>query len=383
MNILIIIASNQGTIASCAYQLYKGILKEIPNSSIVVVCYGPYRSDGFHFNQATCLKLGWLSNNSITRIFVRFNLLKKIKLKYNINCSISTQAGPSVWNVLSGIGEYKIGIFHAVLKQFKVTGLKKYISFWLLYKSIFKCLNKKVGVSKKIVEDLKNTVGGDVQLCYNIHDVKHIREQALIDLDDIKEKEIFSKPVVLYVGALYYHIKAPDRLLNAFATFKQNTKDDVQLVYIGQDIEDASSKLMSIARVHNIENSVHFFGKRSNPYKYMKRSRMLVSPSRDEGLPGVVIESCIVGTPCVVTNSTYGNWEIMQCEDLFNKKLSEIVKTDMGCITPNNTNNESFTVKMLAEGMLDTYNRKSFNWANFNTSKYEYQSVVESLFSNM
>ena len=54
-----------------------------------------------------------------------------------------------------------------------------------------------------------------------------------------------------------------------------------------------------------------FLGARSNPYPYMARARALLLTSSSEGLPRVVIESLICGTPVVSTDCPTGPAEIM------------------------------------------------------------------------
>lgn len=376
MNLLLVISSNEGTIASCAYQLYKGLLKEVPEHKVYVVCYGRYSKDGFDFGRGNCYKLNFLKKNGVSSIGIHTVLLKKIKKKCKIDCSISTQTGTSLWNVISGIGEYKIGIFHAKLEQAYAAGLKNYVYFLLLYKTIFRFLDKKIGVSQSVVKDLITNIGGNVQLCYNIHDIENIRQKAQNILLDKDEIEIFSKPVILYVGAAYEYIKAPDRLLKAFISLKKQIADDVQLVYIGKDVDCTWEKLKDLARINHVDKSVHFLGPRKNPYQYMKRSSMLVSPSRDEGLPGVIIESLSIGTPCVATNSTLGNWEIMQCDHLYKENLTNIVHTSMGCITPNIIDDEEFTVKMLAKGIYKLYTKNDLDMSKFDTSRFTSKHII-------
>ena len=379
MNILLIISSNEGTIASCAYQLYHGLLKETPENKVYVVCYGKYTNDGFNFGCGNCFKLNFLKKYGVSSIGIHTILLKRIKEKYKIDCSISTQTGTSLWNVLSSVRDYKIGIFHAKLKQALAAGFKNYICFYILYKTVFRFLDKKIGVSKSIVDDLLSEVGGNVKLCYNIHDVENILLKAQYPLLDEREICVFSKPVILFVGAAYKYIKAPDRLLKAFILFKNQVQDDVQLVFIGKDVENAWEELKELAKINRIENSVHILGAKSNPYQYIKRSRLLVSPSRDEGLPGVIIESLCIGTPCVATNSTLGNWEIMQCANLYDGNLKTIIHTPIGCITPNIIDDEEFTLKMLSKGIYESYIRNDFDMSYFDTSRFSSRIVIQQL----
>lgn len=376
MNILLIISSNEGTIAGCAYQLYRGILKEAPEHKVYVVCYGKYSENGFNFG-SNCFKLSILRKNKFSSIILRTIILKRIKCKYKINNSISTQVGASVWNVLSSVGEFKTGIFHAILEQAKAASLKRYISFYVVYNTILKFLNKKIGVSQKVVQDINRYIGGG-ELAYNIHDVTLIREKSTLQLPDIHGR-LFNYPVILYVGRLYEKIKAPSRLLEAFAIFKSKIQENCQLVYIGPDDNGTMANLNVQAEKLGLRDCVHFIGQTSNPYKYMKRAKFLVSPSRDEGLPGVLIESLLLKVPCVATNSTLGNWEIMQCEKHYNPNLKEIFSTPFGYITPNIIEDETYTIKMLAKGMLVCYYSKDIDFSSFDESRFSSKIIVDKI----
>lgn len=376
MNILLIISSNEGTIASCAYQLHKGILKITPENKLYVVCYGKYSKDGFNFG-SNCFKLSILKKGKCSSIILRTILLKRIKHKYKINYSISTQVGASVWNVLSSVGEYKTGIFHAILNQARAASLKRYISFYVVYNTILKFLNKKIGVSQKIVKDINRYMGGG-ELAYNIHDVTLIREKSALQLPDIHDR-LFDYPVILYVGRLYEKVKAPSRLLEAFAIFKSKVQENCQLVYIGPDDNGTMANLNVKAEKLGLKDCVHFLGQTSNPYQYMKRAKFLVSPSRDEGLPGVLIESLLLKVPCVATNSTLGNWEIMQCEKHYDPNLKEIFSTPFGYITPNFIEDEAYTIKMLAKGMLECYYSEDIDFLSFDENRFSAKEVVDNI----
>ena len=83
-----------------------------------------------------------------------------------------------------------------------------------------------------------------------------------------------------------------------------------------------------------IEN-VHYWGRQENPYKYMRRAKVLVSCSISEGLPGVLIESLFLNTPVISTNSSEGVWEILNCVENYNPRLESYYITENGVITSN------------------------------------------------
>ena len=69
--------------------------------------------------------------------------------------------------------------------------------------------------------------------------------------------------------------KAPDRVLEAFAL--SNETDNMQLVYIGTDESGMMDKIILRAEELGIGDRVHYLGRKSNPYPYMKQATALVS----------------------------------------------------------------------------------------------------------
>lgn len=368
MNILLIIPENVGTIASVSYDLYKGLCKQ-PNVDVYVACLGKYSLTGYQFDNV--FKLGE-KHGLVLKIISRIFKLRRIKKEKNIEIAISTLLGASYWNVLSGIGEYKIGVFHTQLAQMKYGGILFYYANYIANKLLCSRLSKMIAVNRSAYLDLKRIHRNgkcSIELVYNIHDFHKIRRLSVEPLDSEREKKIFETPVILYVGNLYRCIKGSDRLIKAFAKIKSDYPG-CKLVFIGADKDGTLDVLTGICNEKKVSEDVYFLGSKTNPYKYMKQAKILVSPSRDEGLPGVLIEAISLGLKCVATNSSMGVWEIMQCIDHYVPQLDENVITDFGVICPNDLANEEFTINQLAlaieTGMSMNFDKmKTFNISRF------------------
>lgn len=76
MNILLVIPSNTGTIASVSYNLYRGLCKQ-SNLKVYVACLGKYEDDGYQFDNL--FKLEECSSSVISKISSRIFKLRKIK----------------------------------------------------------------------------------------------------------------------------------------------------------------------------------------------------------------------------------------------------------------------------------------------------------------
>ena len=279
--ILLVIPSNNGTIAGCFYNLYIALSAQ-KDVTVYTANMSHISNGSFHFE--TVLSIEEKKCNYFTKI----RKLKEIKKKYKIDISVSALVSCNLLNIFSKCSEKTIGIFHAPLNQNKILGNITYMLSYVSYKFLFPKLDKVFCVSESVKSDVLSNMWIDkskVDVVYNIHDVTCIREKADEAIDPQYEY-IFRKNILLYVGKLY-NIKSPDRLLRAYAEIKNR---DVQL---------ASTV------------NVVFIGIQSNPYKYMKRATALISPSKSEGLPGVLIESLLLNTPVIASNSSLGVWEIL------------------------------------------------------------------------
>lgn len=373
MNVLLIIPEEKGTIARVSYNLYKG-LKNRDDIALTVVSLDGSGVPEFDFGNPIRIKRTWFAP------FYRIWCLRRIKKKNDIELSISTLSGANFYNICSRRNDKTVGIFHAPLDQTKVLGLFVYCMLYIIYRYLFCHFDRLVAVSSEVKNDLSKYVNKKVEVIYNIHDFERIIAMSQEKIEDSTELQLFSKPVILYVGALY-DTKGTDRLLKAFEKIHlQNPV--VKLVIMGRPISGAAEKIDLLVKSLKCKNQIYFIGYRENPYKYMKRSRMLVLPSRSEGLPGVIIESLALGTKVVSTNSSLGVWEIMESEAFYEKHLLHNVMTSFGIITPNLLDDEEFTINSLVQGVI-TCLSIDFPLLNlFDKSRFEEDTVVNKLLNN-
>lgn len=374
MNILLIIPENTGTIASISYDLYNGLCQQA-DTKVYVACLGEYSLNGFQFHNIKMIK--GHNTNIFNKLYQRIYKLRKTKKDLKINLSISTLLGATYWNVLSGIGESKVGVFHTKLSQRKSAGYSTYFISYIVTKILCTNLNKLIAVNKSAYNDLKNLFKykKEIELVYNIHNFNRIKLLSEQQLSNDFEIELFTRPIILFVGGLYHNVKGSDRLIKAFARIKADNPEFL-LVFIGEDHDNSLPLLNKIIAEYSMRNAIYFLGKKSNPYQYMKNAQMLVSPSRDEGLPGVLIEALSLGVKCVATNSSEGVWEIMQCDEEYNPNLMTIKQTQFGYITPNLIDDEEFTINCLAEAMMECFNTKFDIKGNFNTSRFSAEQII-------
>lgn len=331
--VLIVSPSNKGTIGRCSMNLYKAFQMR---KDVVVrfVCLHFYK-EGFE-ELKDC---NYCENNIQRNIFQKLILeikkpiwLHKIKKQFKPDVTISTLISCSNASVLAGGKDMKIGIFHAGIEQY---GLYTGRLSLLLYRILFPRLDRLECVCKSIqtsmISNYKNISPNKIGITYNVHFKEELVKKSKEPLD-VNDSELFESKIILFVGRLEA-IKAPERIIKSFALSK--LKDEYQLVFVGADNNGYQHKLEKIAEEVKLVERVHFLGPKSNPYKYMSHSDMLVLSSKNEGLPGVLIESLLIGTPIISTNSSIGIWEILGSENDYDKNLNKVFITSNGLITSN------------------------------------------------
>ncbi len=131
----------------------------------------------------------------------------------------------------------------------------------------------------------------NITTIYNPFNFKEIRKKAL---EDINEEEGF----ILHIGR-FENVKRHDILLKAFA---QINDKDIKLLMLGDGA--LKTAVQALAKELNIETRVSFLEWQSNPFKYIKRAKLVVLSSESESLSNVLIESLILHTPIVSTNAS-------------------------------------------------------------------------------
>lgn len=386
--ILIIVPSGKGTIASVSYNLYEA-LRNDKNILVQVVNLWHEMDDQYIFGNSINLKRS-KNNNILHKVYYtiyKIIKLRQIKKKFKPDITISTLNACTSLSILSLGKDKKIGIFHSPLNQTKILGKYVYLMSLISYKFLYSKLDRIYCVSEEVKYDIINNLGSidknKISVVYNIHNINNIKLLANRPLNNLYS-ELFNIDVILFVGQLY-SIKAPDRLVRSFAHFVKTYKKPINLVFMGEDKFDTITHLTNIAKFYNIQNYITFIGNQSNPYQFIKNAKCLVSTSKSEGLPGVIIESLILGTPVITTNSSIGVWEILSCKDAYDKHLSDIYIAKKGIITPNKNlelsdkNMDIEVDDIWISNALDMILSNSDLYNSMKTNPFEFESEVETI----
>ncbi len=214
------------------------------------------------------------------------------------------------------------------------------------YKLVKESLHKMdmcVCVSDKVLEAYKEYYDIDkIQTIHNIIDDEKIKSDADEDFDNIFSENKISLVSVGRVDAQ----KNYRRLVNVHKKLIDEGYN-IQTFVIGDGIE--KNELENLVKQNKNCDTFKFIGRKDNPFPYVKNANLFVLSSSYEGLPTVLYESIIVGTPCITTDVA---------------GVHEILEEKYGMVVDNNDNALYEGLKYLIENkeLLDKYRNNLQNY---------------------
>jgi len=260
--------------------------------------------------------------------------LRKIIHKEKITHSISFGDMANIYSALTYTKDRKIGSIHALKSVELNAGSVFNTLIKYSYRTVYKNLHKVVCISSAIKKDLLDKCNykfiNNLEIIYNPHNLEKIIQLAKEPIEDKTEKKIFQNDVILFLGRLSYQ-KSPWHLINAFSQIKN--KNSV-LVFIGDGDQEVINYIKEQVNKLALEKKVFFLSRKSNPYKFLAKAKVLALSSHYEGTPNVIVEAIALQVPVVSSNCTNGIAELMSLsKDILSVNENTIVES--GIITPN------------------------------------------------
>jgi glycosyltransferase involved in cell wall biosynthesis len=165
-----------------------------------------------------------------------------------------------------------------------------------------------IAVSEGVANEL-STMDEELRSKISVEPTPVIASDFFEKADEPVDHEWFNDdgpPIVLGVGRLE-ECKGFHGLIRAFADV--NRTMPARLLILGEGRQ--RSVLEAYSKELGLEGAVSLPGFRRNPFSYMKRARVFVLSSHNEGLPNVLIQAIALGTRVVATDCPHGPREIL------------------------------------------------------------------------
>jgi glycosyltransferase involved in cell wall biosynthesis len=163
-----------------------------------------------------------------------------------------------------------------------------------------------VAVSQSIKSDLVESFRLPADRVLVITNAVNAGEIAKMADEPVESSWNSAIPIVITAGRLSPE-KGQAYLIRAFAEVRK--KIPCQLVILGAG--ELESELKQLASQLGVTNDVHLLGWQSNPFKYISRATLFVSPSLTEGFGLAVLEAMACKVPVIATDCPGGQGEIV------------------------------------------------------------------------
>ncbi len=174
-----------------------------------------------------------------------------------------------------------------------------------LYKNVYNNFDLIITQSKYMRDDLVENFGTMIEktaVIYNPVDIEHISKKSCEVEDQLYDN---TKINLIAAGRL-----APQKGFDILVEAMTYLDDQFHLTILGEG-EDKLS-LENQIKQFDLEHCITLSGFQDNPYAYMSEADFYILSSRYEGLPNVVLESNVCGTPCVAFAAPGGTVEVIE-----------------------------------------------------------------------
>ena len=222
--------------------------------------------------------------------------LHKLCVKEQYDVEIAYLEGPSS-RVISGCPDKETKLISWI--HVEQHNMKKVAGSFRSEKEALSCYNRfdqVVCVSKFVKEDFTKILNykKPVTVLYNTIESEKIRTSSL---EPVSEMDSPAEKKLIAVGTLKAS-KGYMRLLEIIRKLKEEHSIHLYILGVGP-LEKEMKKYIN---ENNLNENVTLLGYKTNPYKYVAKSDLLVCASYAEGFSTAVSEALIVGTPVCTVN---------------------------------------------------------------------------------
>lgn len=198
-------------------------------------------------------------------------------------------------------------------------------------KAIYKKTDKVIVPSlvlKREMEELFDVSSEKINLVYNPFDFEEIER---LSQEEISEKSLFEEK---YVICAMGRLDQQKGFINLILAIKNviSKHNQVRLFIMGEGSQRAL--LERLIRDNNLCDYVILKGNCSNPFKYIKKSKIFVLSSFEEGFPNALVEAMGCGIPVISTDCKTGPREILYENPDIDIVSSKVQYADYGVLIP-------------------------------------------------
>lgn len=214
-------------------------------------------------------------------------------------------------SILNSVKQYSVPLIKWVHSQTDINHRQKNKK-WQKFKNLYQEFDYVVPVSAQMGEEIK--------VLFNINNVYAIPNP--IDIKDIQYKSTqrINFPVMDFflVVARLVKGKGLEELIDIYAKLKQcGVKNKLFIIGDGELREILQEKI----RQNNLEQDCCLLGEMTNPYPYFKQAKLFLFTSESEGLPVVLVESIVSGTPIIAMDCPTGPRDIIGNKNEYGKLI--------------------------------------------------------------
>lgn len=160
---------------------------------------------------------------------------------------------------------------------------------------------------EKIIRKYLDIQPNNILTIYNPLDIKRTIELSQIPLPE-EDKQLLNNNYIVEVARLENGQKNLLQLIDIYAKLKQkDIKEKLYIIGDGPDRAEITQKIKELS----LEKDCLLLSAKLNPFPFMRNAKLFVHTASYEGLPTVLIESQICGTPVVAFDCPTGPREIL------------------------------------------------------------------------